>query len=116
MKIPRLRWIIAAMLCLATMINYADRLTLSVVSVDLRRQFELTEQDYSHIITLFMLSMVGLLVVFKVMPMLGTENQAVQASENVSDMGKTMAGIGEWLLPVAGILALGFLVFSKVRG
>ena len=56
MKIPKLRWIIAAMLCLATMINYADRLTLSVVSVDLRREFALTEQDYSHIITLFMLA------------------------------------------------------------
>jgi len=56
MKIPKLRWIIAAMLCLATMINYADRLTLSVVSVDLRRQFALTEQDYSHIVTLFMLA------------------------------------------------------------
>jgi hypothetical protein len=25
MKIPRLRWIIAAMLCLATMINHAGR-------------------------------------------------------------------------------------------
>ena len=56
MKIPRLRWVIAAMLCLATMINYADRLALSVVSVDLRRQFSLSEQDYSHIITLFLLA------------------------------------------------------------
>ena len=56
MKIPKLRWAIAAMLCLATMINYADRLTLSVVSVDLRREFSLNEQDYSHILTLFMLA------------------------------------------------------------
>lgn len=56
MKIPKLRWVIAGMLFLATMINYADRLTLSVVSVDLRREFELTEQDYSHIVTLFLLA------------------------------------------------------------
>jgi ACS family hexuronate transporter-like MFS transporter len=56
MKIPKLRWIIAAMLCLATMINYTDRLALSVVSVDLRTEFSLTEQDYSHILTLFMLA------------------------------------------------------------
>lgn len=56
MKIPRLRWIIAAMLCAATMINYADRLALAVVSVDLRREFAMTEQDYSHIVTLFMVA------------------------------------------------------------
>ncbi len=56
MYIPKLRWVIAAMLCLATMINYADRLALSVVSVDLRREFSLTEQDYSHVVTLFLVA------------------------------------------------------------
>ena len=39
MKIPKLRWVIAAMLFLATMINYLDRTALSVVSVDVRREF-----------------------------------------------------------------------------
>jgi MFS transporter, ACS family, aldohexuronate transporter len=53
MKIPKLRWIIAALLLLATMINYADRLALSVVSVDLRREFGLNEQDYAQIVALF---------------------------------------------------------------
>src|SRR4051794_21012779 len=53
-KIPKLRWLIAAMLCAATMINYADRLTLSVVSLDIRTEFSLSEQDYSHIVTLFL--------------------------------------------------------------
>ena len=56
MKIPRMQWVIAAMLCAATMINYADRLTLSVVSVDMRREFAMTEQDYSHVVTLFLLA------------------------------------------------------------
>ncbi len=56
MKIPHLRWVIAAMLFLATAINYADRLTLSVVSSDLRREFGMTEQDYSHVVTLFLLA------------------------------------------------------------
>ncbi len=56
MKIPRLRWIIAGMLFLATMINYTDRLALSVVSTDLRREFGMNEQDYSHIVSLFMLA------------------------------------------------------------
>ena len=53
MKIPKLRWVIAAMLFLSTMINYADRLALSIVSRDLRNEFHLSEQDYSYIITAF---------------------------------------------------------------
>ena len=56
MKIPKLRWIIAGMLLVATMINYADRLALAVVSVDVRKEFSLNEQDYAQIVTLFMLA------------------------------------------------------------
>jgi ACS family hexuronate transporter-like MFS transporter len=56
MKIPKLQWVIAGMLFLATMINYVDRTALSVVSVDVRREFGLTEQDYSHVLTLFLLA------------------------------------------------------------
>jgi MFS transporter, ACS family, hexuronate transporter len=52
-KIPRLRWIIAALLFLSTMINYADRLALSIVSRDLRAEFHMTEQAYSYVITFF---------------------------------------------------------------
>jgi ACS family hexuronate transporter-like MFS transporter len=44
------------MLCIATMINYADRLALSVVSLDVRKEFSLTEQDYALILALFMLA------------------------------------------------------------
>src|SRR3954447_9352596 len=54
MKIPKLRWVLAAMLFLATMVNYVDRSALSVVSTDVRQEFRLTEQDYSHIVTLFL--------------------------------------------------------------
>lgn len=39
MTIPKLRWVIAALLLLATMLNYIDRLTLSVVITDLRKSF-----------------------------------------------------------------------------
>ena len=53
MKIPRLRWIIAALLFLSTMINYADRLALSIVSRDLRTEFHMNEQAYSYVITFF---------------------------------------------------------------
>ena len=56
MRLPDRRWLIATLLLLATMINYADRLTLSVVSRTVRDEFRLTEQDYSHIVTLFMVA------------------------------------------------------------
>jgi MFS transporter, ACS family, hexuronate transporter len=56
LKIPRFRWLIAALLCLSTVINYADRLTLSVVSVDLRRDFGLAEQDYAQVVAVFMVA------------------------------------------------------------
>src|SRR6202140_4170817 len=53
LKIPKLRWVMAAMLFFPTMINYANRLSLSIVSRDLRFEFHMTEQDYSYIITAF---------------------------------------------------------------
>ncbi len=53
MKIPKLRWIIAAMLFLATAVNYADRQALAVVSDRIRAQFALTEIDYSRILAVF---------------------------------------------------------------
>ena len=56
MKIPKLRWIIAIMLFLATSINYADRLALSVVSSDLRAEFHMTERDYSYVVTAFLIA------------------------------------------------------------
>lgn len=53
MKIPKLRWVIAALLCLATAINYLDRQALGIVSVDIRHEFNLNEQDYSYILSFF---------------------------------------------------------------
>src|SRR5216684_7102740 len=54
MKIPKMRWVIAGLLFLATTLNYADRLALSVVSSDLRKEFSMTEQEYSYIVTAFL--------------------------------------------------------------
>jgi ACS family hexuronate transporter-like MFS transporter len=56
MSTSTMKWIVAFMLLLATMINYADRLTLSVVSRIVRGEFSLTEQDYSHIVTAFLVA------------------------------------------------------------
>ncbi len=52
--IPRLRWIIAGLLLAVTMINYTDRLTLSVLIGDVRKDLDLSETDYSHLVSLFL--------------------------------------------------------------
>jgi MFS transporter, ACS family, aldohexuronate transporter len=52
-KIPKLQWVIAFLLCLSTTINYLDRLAIGVVSVDIRHEFSLDERDYSYILSLF---------------------------------------------------------------
>lgn len=56
MKIPKLPWLIAILLCLATAINYLDRQALGIVSVEIRREFRLTESDYSYILSFFFLA------------------------------------------------------------
>jgi ACS family hexuronate transporter-like MFS transporter len=54
MKIPKLQWVIAAMLFFATAINYGDRLALSIVSSRMRAEFGMTEQDYALVVTIFL--------------------------------------------------------------
>jgi ACS family hexuronate transporter-like MFS transporter len=49
-------WVVGLLLFLATALNYADRLVLSIVSVDIRREFNLSPQDYSEIVALFLLA------------------------------------------------------------
>jgi MFS transporter, ACS family, hexuronate transporter len=56
MKIPKLQWVIAAMLFCATAINYLDRLALSIVSKRMRLEFSMTDEDYGHVVTIFLLA------------------------------------------------------------
>jgi ACS family hexuronate transporter-like MFS transporter len=53
MKIPRMLWVVGLLLFLATALNYTDRMVLSIVSVDIRKEFHLSPQDYSQIVALF---------------------------------------------------------------
>jgi len=46
-KIPNLRWIIIALIALATTINYIDRQSLSVIAPIISKEFGLSNQDYS---------------------------------------------------------------------
>ncbi len=54
MKLPRVAWAIALLLCLATTINYLDRQAIGIVSVEIRREFALTEEHYSYIVSAFL--------------------------------------------------------------
>src|SRR5215472_1329669 len=51
--IPKLRWVIAGLLLAVTLINYMDRMTISVLVVDIQRSLNLSDQDYSQITSLF---------------------------------------------------------------
>ncbi len=46
-------WVVGLLLFLATALNYTDRMVLSIVSVDIRKEFHLSPQDYSQINALF---------------------------------------------------------------
>lgn len=52
----KVRWMIVALLFVATVINYVDRQTLSVLSPILRKEFNLSESDYSNIVSAFLFS------------------------------------------------------------
>ena len=52
----RRRWGVAALLFLATVINYVDRQTLSVLAPVLRDEFQMTNTDYSRIVFAFLLA------------------------------------------------------------
>jgi len=56
MNYARVRWLIIALLCAATTINYIDRQTLSILSPLLRTELHLTEADYANIVTAFLVS------------------------------------------------------------
>ena len=54
--IPRLRWVVAGLLFLATTVNYIDRQTISVAAPVISKEFGFTAQDYSWIVFSFLLA------------------------------------------------------------
>jgi ACS family hexuronate transporter-like MFS transporter len=52
----RRRWGVAALLFFATVINYIDRQTLSVLAPVLRDEFQMTNSDYSRVVFAFLLA------------------------------------------------------------
>ncbi len=51
-----LRWWVVGLLFFATVINYVDRQTLSILGTTLRKELNLTEQDYANCVSAFLVS------------------------------------------------------------
>jgi ACS family hexuronate transporter-like MFS transporter len=54
-EIHGLRWFIIAMICMVTVINYIDRMTLSVLAPTIRDAFGMSNASYSRVVTAFLL-------------------------------------------------------------
>ena len=55
-KIRGLRWYIIGMVCLLTIINYIDRMTLSVLAPTIMAEFGMSNVDYSRVVTTFLVA------------------------------------------------------------
>jgi MFS transporter, ACS family, hexuronate transporter len=70
----RYRWMICALLFVATTINYIDRQVIGLLKPNLQVQFSWTERDYAAIVFTFQLAYaIGLLLAGRVMDKLGTK-------------------------------------------
>lgn len=71
--IPHLRWWIAAVLFLSTIINYLDRQTLSLLAPYLKVQYHWTNTDYAYIVIAFRIAYaIGQTVFGRIMDRMGT--------------------------------------------
>src|SRR4026209_1257015 len=55
-KLPGLRWWIVGLVFLATLINYIDRLTISVLAPVITKDLGLTNTEFGGIVTWFLLA------------------------------------------------------------
>ncbi|HVF40527.1 MAG TPA: MFS transporter [Gemmatimonadaceae bacterium] len=53
--IPGVRWWIISMICTLTVINYIDRMTLSVLAPTIREEFGMSNVSYARVVTIFLL-------------------------------------------------------------
>ncbi|MEZ5365406.1 MAG: MFS transporter [Bryobacterales bacterium] len=63
-KTPNIRWRVAALLFFATVINYVDRQTLSVLAVQISDEFGLSNIEYSQILQGFLICYSGMYIVW----------------------------------------------------
>lgn len=56
MKLPGLRWWIAGMLFLTSILNYLDRQTLSILAPTIQGELSLSEEDYALVVNCFLVA------------------------------------------------------------
>lgn len=62
-KIPNLRWRMAALLFFASVINYVDRQTLSVLASEITGELGISDIEYSYILSAFTFCYMGMYIV-----------------------------------------------------
>jgi MFS transporter, ACS family, hexuronate transporter len=55
-KIPHLRWWIVAMIFFASVLNYLDRQTLSILAPTIQRDLKLSNEDYASVLNFFLIA------------------------------------------------------------
>ena len=55
-KIPHFRWWIAGLLLLASVLNYLDRNTVSILAPSIQKDLGVSDQEYAHVMSLFMIA------------------------------------------------------------
>jgi len=63
-RIPNVRWRIAALLFFATVINYIDRQTLSVLAPEITRELGLSDIEYSNVVQAFLVCYASMYIVW----------------------------------------------------
>ncbi len=63
-RIPNVRWRIAALLFCATVINYIDRQTLSVLASEITAELGISDLEYSQIVQAFLICYAGMYIVW----------------------------------------------------
>lgn len=103
-KIPSLRWWIAGVLFLSTVINYIDRQTLSLLAPFLKQQYHWTNVDYANLVIAFRVAYaIGQTLCGKLMDRLGTRR------------GLTVTVVWYSIVSVLTSLATGFYSFITFR-
>src|SRR5215813_4786109 len=102
--IPSLRWWIAGLLFLSTVINYIDRQTLSLLAPYFKQDYHWTNADYANIVVAFRVAYsIGQTVCGRIMDRLGTKR------------GLTLTVIWYSLVSILTPLARGFSSFLGFR-
>jgi hypothetical protein len=76
-------------------------------------RYELSGQAGGVSIETIIMIFVAIIILYQLIPQISNANSMVQASTNATTMAKFAAGLGEWMFPLLGIVAVVFLLFKR---